>query len=123
MGRISGDNLAYAELCLNYGAEKFLDRAEKICHDCAAWDILQRLHRLKIKYALRIDFDEYLSLSETEAHKYLSGRLIRARTLLDETINFCDRHSKNPNYSAENYLEIAALTDNAINAEITFIAD
>ena len=123
MGRISGDNLAYAELCLNYGAEKFLDRAEKICYDCVAWDILQRLHRLKIKYALRIDFDEYLSLSETEAHKYLSGRLIRARTLLDETINFCDRHSKNPNYSAENYLEIAALTDNAINAEITFIAD
>lgn len=123
MGRISGDNLAYAELCLNYGAEKFLERAEKICYDCAAWDILQRLHRLKIKYALRIDFDKYLSLSETEAHKYLSGRLIQAGALLDETINFCDRHSKNPNYTAENYLEIVTLTEYAINAEITFIAD
>lgn len=123
MGRISGDNLAYAELCLNYGKEKFLDRAEKICHDCAAWDTLQRLHKLKIKYALRIDFGEYLSLSEDEAHKYLSGRLILAGKLLDETINFCDRHTTEPNYSAENYLEVAAQTDNAINAEITFIAD
>lgn len=123
MNRISGDNLPYAELCLYYGAEKFLERAEKICHDCAAWDILQRLHRLKIKYALRIDFGQYFNFSEEDAHKYLSRRLIQAGELLDETINFCDRHSTEPNYSAENYLEIAALTDDAINAEITFIAD
>ena len=121
MSRISGDDLAYAELCLNYGVEKFLEPAEKICRDREAWDTLQKLHRLKIKYALQINFEEFSDA--TNLHEYLSGKLIRAAELLDEAIQFCDRHSTNPNYSAKNYLEISLLVDEAIRGEIFFIAD
>ena len=123
MRRISGNDLSYAELCVCYGKKKYLQRAEDIClasRAVEAYDILQRLYRLKIKFAAQIDFEFFESF---EPEELCRQNLIRIGELVDVAKNFCDSFSTEPNYSAKNYSALVFETDEAINSEIIYIAD
>lgn len=121
MQRVTGNDLQYADLCVNYGEEEYLASVEKICsaaNEIFAYDILQRFYRLKIKFTAQIDFFE-----EGDLVEICKRKLIEIKNFFESATNFCKIYSTDSNYLAKNYLELAFNTENAINSELIYIAD
>lgn len=128
MRRVTGKNLLYAELCLEYGKREYLENAVKVCRNSdnkERWDILQRLYRKRIKYLSEVDIVEAEEMEEEgeDFHDYCVGKLNLISSMFDETIEFCKKYSSEAEYLCVNYIETALTFSDAIESEIMYISD
>lgn len=115
MDRLSGRNLPYAGLCLEYGKSPWLEQAEKIClasGEPAAFDILWRICRKKIWIVGSCD-DVFES--ELEFEEYRNRQLAGMGELFDKACFYCGKSSENPDFLVKNYIEIGYTMDSALN--------
>lgn len=106
MRRISGSDIPYVRLCLQYGKEDKLDEAEKICLDSSnkeAFDLLQRIYREKI---LRVEECEDMLLSDLDPEEYEKSKYIEIAGLLDKASEYCKKYSEAPEYIAREFVEM-----------------
>lgn len=120
MDRLSGRNLPYARLCLEYGKSPWLDQAEKICLDSGepeAFDILWRIYQKKIWITGSCDD---LFEAEIKFEEYLNRQLIRMRELFDKACLYCRKCSENPDFLVKSYIQIGYTMDSALNEGVFY---
>lgn len=116
MDRLSGKNLPYAELCLEYGKSPWLEQAEKIClasGEPKAFDILWRICLKKI--GIVSDCDDAFE-SELEPEEYLDRQLTRMGELFDKACFYCGKSSENPDFLVKSYIQIGYTMDSALDS-------
>lgn len=123
MERLTGESLLYAELCVNYGKEKYFGKAEEIClksPEKKAFDLLQKMYRKKMGHAA--DCGDMMEMLENgmDMDVYCRYKIAEIIKLFDKAVNFCKRYSDAPDYIAKTYTEIGMETDAYINRNMFF---
>ena len=116
MKRLSGNTIAYARLCLQYGTKGKLNEAEKICllsKKREAYDILQKVYRKRIDIILNNDLEVAL-LDEDDRKKVY----IKIINMLNKTLMYCEKYSQAPEYIAKEFVDIGSHVNKELNERV-----